>query len=42
VSHELRKRQIGGMLILLAVIVLASIFRGGLAAVFPHGWWHIW
>jgi len=42
VSSELRKRQIGGLLILLAVIVAASIYHAGLAEVFPHGWWHIW
>ena len=42
VDRELRRRQIGGLLILLAVIVAASLYRAGIAGVFPRGWWHIW
>ncbi len=40
--HQLRRRQIAGLLILLAIVLAASIFRAGLANVFPRGWWHIW
>jgi hypothetical protein len=39
---RLRRRQIGGLLILLAIIVAASIFHAGLGQVFPTGWWRIW
>ena len=42
VSEQLRKRQITGLLILLAIILAASIYHAGLAQVFPRGWWHIW
>jgi hypothetical protein len=41
-SDQLRKRQITGLLILLAIILAASIYHAGLVQVFPHGWWHIW
>jgi hypothetical protein len=41
-AHELRKRQVAGLLILLAIVVAASIWRAGISQVFPHGWWHIW
>ena len=39
---HLRKRQITGLLIILAIILAASICHAGLAQVFPRGWWHIW
>ncbi|AXC11449.1 hypothetical protein ACPOL_2125 [Acidisarcina polymorpha] len=42
IAEELRKRQIAGLLILLAILVTASIFHAGLAQVFPQGWWHVW
>ncbi len=42
IADRLRKRQITGLLLLLAVILIASVFHAGLAQVFPHGWWHIW
>ncbi len=42
ISEQLRKRQITGLLILLAIILAASIFHAGIAQVFPKGWWHIW
>ncbi len=41
-SEELRKRQIAGLLILLAIVLVASIYHAGIHNVFPHGWWHIW
>jgi hypothetical protein len=42
IRDQLRKRQVAGLLILLAIILAASILHAGLANVFPRGWWHIW
>jgi hypothetical protein len=42
VRLQFRKRQITGLLILLAIILAASTYHAGLAQVFPKGWWHIW
>jgi hypothetical protein len=42
IGEQLRKRQITGLLILLAIILAASICHAGSAQVFPRGWWHIW
>jgi hypothetical protein len=41
-SDQLRRRQIAGLLFLLAVILLASIYHAGVGQVFPRGWWHLW
>jgi hypothetical protein len=41
ISKQLRKRQIAGLIILLAIILAASIYHAGIASVFPRGWWHI-
>jgi hypothetical protein len=41
-AHLLRKRQITGLLILLVLILAATIYRAGVAQIFPQGWWHIW
>ncbi len=42
IHDQLRRRQVAGLLLLLAIILTASIFHAGLANVFPRGWWHIW
>jgi hypothetical protein len=42
IHDQLRKRQVAGLLILLAIVLAASIFHAGLANVFPKVWWHIW
>jgi len=42
IAEQLRRRQVAGLLILLAIILAASIYHAGLANVFPRGWWHIW
>jgi hypothetical protein len=42
ISDQLRKRQITGLLILLAILIAASIYHAGIGQVFPRGWWHIW
>jgi hypothetical protein len=39
---EYRKRQIAGLLLIAAVILLVSLWRAGLHTVFPPGWWHLW
>lgn len=41
-DQELRRRQIAGLLLIAAGIVLVSIYRAGVANVFPRGWWHLW
>ena len=40
--HSLQRRQAAGIVIILVAIVILSIWRVGLAAVFPVGWWRIW
>ncbi len=42
IAEQLGRRQIAGLLLLLTIIVAVSIYRAGLAQVFPKGWWHIW
>jgi hypothetical protein len=42
VREELRRRQISGLLILLAIVLVASIYHSGIGQVFPRGWWHVW
>lgn len=41
-SDQLRKRQIAGLLIVLAIVLAVSICRAGAGSVFPRGWWHVW
>ncbi len=41
-AAQLRKRQIAGLLLLLAILLAASVYRAGIAQVFPRGWWHLW
>jgi hypothetical protein len=40
--QQLRRRQIGGLLLIAAGILAFTLSRSGLLAVFPAGWWHIW
>ena len=39
---SLQRRQAAGIAILIVAIVILSIWRAGLASVFPVGWWHFW
>ncbi len=39
---ELRKRQIYGLLIIAAVMLVISLCRIPLRDVFPPGWWRAW
>jgi hypothetical protein len=41
-ADSLRRRQISGLLILVAAIVAASIYHSGPGQVFPPGWWRLW
>jgi hypothetical protein len=48
-AHELtllrqaeRRRQIRGLLLLAAVILIFSLLRSGLHNVFTQGWWRLW
>jgi hypothetical protein len=36
---QLRRRQISGLLIVAAVILIIALLRGDLHAIFPPGWW---
>ena len=37
-----RRRQIRGLLLLAAVILIFSLLRSGLHHVFTPGWWRLW
>jgi hypothetical protein len=37
-----RRRQIRGLLLLAAGIVVFSVLRKGLGIVFTPGWWRLW
>jgi hypothetical protein len=39
---ELRRRQLSGLLLIAAVILIAALFRTDLHAIFPQGWWRFW
>jgi hypothetical protein len=39
---DYRRRQAAGLAILAAVILVFSLWRSGLEAVFPQGWWRFW
>jgi len=41
-ENQLRRRQVGGLLLILAMIVAGSIFHAGIGRVFPPGWWRVW
>jgi hypothetical protein len=41
-EKQLRRRQVGGLLIIMTMIVVGSIFHAGISQVFPLGWWRIW
>ncbi len=40
VAH--RRRQAAGLGIIAVLILIFSLWRAGLATVFPVGWWRIW
>jgi len=42
VRRSLERRQAAGIVLIIVAIVILSIWRAGLATVFPAGWWRIW
>lgn len=40
--EQLRRRQISGLLIIAAAILLVALLRANLHNVFPRGWWRFW
>jgi hypothetical protein len=42
-SHaQLRRRQISGLLLIAAAILVIALLRSDLYAIFPPGWWRFW
>lgn len=41
-GFELRKRQIYGLLLIAAVLLIAGLCRAPLQDIFPAGWWRAW
>lgn len=41
-QRELRRRQAAGLLLIALAILVFSVWRAGLHAVFPTGWWRVW
>jgi hypothetical protein len=37
-----RRRQVRGLLLLVALVLLFTILRAGVHRVFTHGWWRLW
>jgi len=40
--ERLRRRQVYGLLLIAAVILVVALMRADLRAVFPRGWWRAW
>ncbi len=41
-TNRERTRQVRGLLLLLALILLGTIFHAGVRNVFLPGWWRVW
>lgn len=39
---ELRRRQLSGLVWIAAVILIVTLCRADLHAIFPPGWWRFW
>jgi hypothetical protein len=37
-----RRRQVRGLFLLAAIVILFSILRAGVHNVFTRGWWRLW
>lgn len=35
-------RQIAGLLLIAAVVLVIAVLRARTHTIFPHGWWHVW
>jgi|GEM_PF-6790541 hypothetical protein len=42
IPTEYRKRQILGLLVLAAAVLMIAVLRAPAHTIFPHGWWHVW
>jgi len=40
-THE-RRRQVRGLLLIAAVVLVFSVMRAGVHRVFTVGWWRLW
>jgi hypothetical protein len=40
--EQLRRRQVFGLLLIAAAIVVAALLRANPHNVFPRGWWRFW
>lgn len=40
--EQLRRRQVFGLLLIAAAILIVALLRTNLHDVFPRGWWRIW
>lgn len=40
--EQLRKRQVSGLLLIAAGILIVALLRANLHDLFPHGWWRFW
>jgi hypothetical protein len=42
IDPALRRRQVYGLLVVAAVLVLAGMSRSSWSILFPPGWWRVW
>ena len=40
--EHLRKRQVSGLLLIAAIILVIALLRANLHNIFPPGWWRFW
>jgi hypothetical protein len=40
--EQLRKKQISGLLLIAAAILVIALLRANPHNIFPHGWWRVW
>jgi hypothetical protein len=41
-AQEYRKKQVYGLLLIAAVVLVVALLRAPAHTVFPVGWWHVW
>ncbi|HVW77937.1 MAG TPA: hypothetical protein VHB45_10005 [Alloacidobacterium sp.] len=41
-AQEYRRRQVIGLLLIAAVLLLIAVLRAPAHTIFPRGWWHVW
>jgi hypothetical protein len=40
--EQLRKRQVSGLLLIAAIILIIALCRADPHTIFPTGWWRFW